>query len=237
MKVWLRSTDSTMKDAARLAARGEPHGTVVVSESQTSGVGRHGHSWHSEHSGGIYTSIILRLLLKPDVLALVPLALGLGLQRAVNVECHVNCDLRWPNDLLLNEKKLAGTMVQSADRGALIAGVGLNVNQTEFPEELRSIATSLRIETGVSYAKEELLDRIVAECLRSVTILSERGKRPIFEQFEAHSTYVRGKAVTVDADDRRFTGLTAGLDENGFLLVQTATGIETVMTGGVRACA
>jgi BirA family transcriptional regulator, biotin operon repressor / biotin---[acetyl-CoA-carboxylase] ligase len=146
----------------------------------------------------------------------------------------VDCDLRWPNDLLLNEKKLAGTMVQTADAGVLIAGIGLNVNQTSFPEALRAIATSLRIETGRDYGKEELLDRMVVEALAYTALLAERGKRPILEQFEARSSYVSGKAVQVDAGNRQFTGTTAGLDDNGFLRVQTPAGMETVLTGGVR---
>ena len=242
MKVWLRSTDSTMRDAAKLAARGEAHGTVIVAESQTDGIGRHGHSWHSAAGGGIYASIILRLTLSPELQAVLPMALGLAVQRAVNDLCGVNCDLRWPNDLLLNEKKLAGVMVQSVEPGTLIAGIGLNVNQTEFPEDLRSIATSLRIETGRAHPREELLDRLVglrrrevAESLAYARLLARRGKRPILEQFEARSSYVQGKAVSVDADNRQFTGTTAGLDANGFLLVQTETGLETVLAGGVRA--
>lgn len=228
-----------MKDAAELAARGEPHGTVVVAETQTAGVGRHGHSWHSESLGGLYLSIILRLPLAPDSLPVLTMALGLAVQRAVDDTAGVACDLRWPNDVLLNEKKCAGTMVQAADtpgnKGVLIAGIGANVNQTDFPPEIRSTATSLRLETGREHSKEALLDRIVAESLRYASLLAGRGKRPIFEQFEARSTYVRGKSVEVDAADRVITGVTAGLDDNGFLLVQTPTGIETIVAGGVRA--
>ena len=104
-----------MKDAAALAARGEPHGTVVVAETQTAGIGRHGHSWHSESAGGLYLSIILRLPLAPDALPVLTMALGLAAQRAVDDVAGVACDLRWPNDLLLNDKKVAGIMVQAAD--------------------------------------------------------------------------------------------------------------------------
>jgi BirA family biotin operon repressor/biotin-[acetyl-CoA-carboxylase] ligase len=223
-----------MKDAAALAARGEPHGTVVVAEKQTAGVGRHGHSWHSESEGGLYLSIILRLPLPPDTLPVLTMALGLAAQRTVDELAGVACDLRWPNDLLLNEKKLAGILVQAPDAGVLIAGIGVNVNQSAFPEELRSIATSLRLETGQEYSREALLDRIVAESLRFAEFLTDRGKRSILEQFEARSSYVRGKLVEVDAVDRIVTGITAGLDENGFLRVQTADGIETIVAGGVR---
>jgi BirA family transcriptional regulator, biotin operon repressor / biotin---[acetyl-CoA-carboxylase] ligase len=235
MTVWLRSTGSTMKDAASLAARGEAHGTVVVAEEQTAGIGRHGHSWHSEFGGGLYLSIILRLLLPPDAVPVLTMALGLALQRAIEDLCGVHCDIRWPNDVLLNGKKLAGILVQVPEKGVLIAGIGVNVNQTAFPEELRSIATSLRIETGREHAKEALLDVIVAESLRYAALLGDAGKGAIVQQFETQSSYARGKAVEVSDGKRVFSGMTAGLDENGFLRVETASGVETVMAGGVRA--
>jgi BirA family biotin operon repressor/biotin-[acetyl-CoA-carboxylase] ligase len=238
MTVWLQSTGSTMKDAADLAARGEPHGTVVVAEAQTAGIGRHGHSWYSESGGGLYLSIILRLPLAPDALPVLTMALGLATQRAVDDIAGVACDLRWPNDLLLNEKKLAGIMMQAIDlpgtKGALVAGIGLNVNQPEFPPDLRTIATSLRIETGQEHSKQALLDRIVAESLKYASLLADRGKAPILRHFEASSSYVSGKSVEVEGSNRTIAGITAGLDENGFLLVRTATGIETILTGGVR---
>src|SRR6202140_1339449 len=177
MTVRLRSTGSTMKDAAALAARGEVPGTGVVAEEQTAGIGRHGHSWHSESTGGLYLSIVLRTALAADALPVLTMALGLATQRAVDDVAGVACDLRWPNDLLLNEKKLAGILVQTTDgqttdvqaadapatRGALIGGIGVNVNQTDFPQDIRSIATSLRIETAREHSRDELLDRIVAE--------------------------------------------------------------------------
>jgi BirA family biotin operon repressor/biotin-[acetyl-CoA-carboxylase] ligase len=212
-----------MKDAAVLAARGEPHGTVVVAERQTSGIGRHGHSWHSEAGAGLYMSMILRLQAPGPT---VTMALGLSVQRAIDDVAGVSADLRWPNDVMLNERKVAGIMVQAADE-ALIAGIGVNVNHPSFPDELKGVATSLRIETGREHSKDALLDRIVAESLRYVQI----GKSGILRRFEERSSYVRGKAVEVDG---RLQGVTAGLDDNGFLLVQTATGMETIIAGGVR---
>lgn len=235
MTVWLQSTESTMKDAANLAARGEPHGTVVVAEEQTGGIGRHGHTWHSAGNGGLYLSIILRLPLPPDVLPVLTMALGVAVQCAVEEVCGVRSDIRWPNDLLLGGKKVAGIMVQAGEQGVLIAGIGVNVNQTAFPSELRSIATSLRIQTGREYSKEELLDSVVAESLKYAALLADIGKSQILEQFEARSSYARGKAVEVDDGRRVFAGVTAGLDENGFLRVETPSGIEIVMVGGVRA--
>lgn len=234
MTVWLWSTPSTMKHAAQLAAAGDPHGTVVVAEEQTEGIGRHGHSWESQ-LGGLYLSIILRLELDPALLPILTMALGLAVHRAINDMTDFACDLRWPNDVLLNEKKVAGTIVHAIDGGTLIAGIGVNVNQTAFPPELEAIATSLRVESGEVHSKHRLFERIVGESLRYANLVAARGKGPILRQFEAQSSYVRGKAVQVDAGDRMITGVTAGLDENGFLRVRTLEGsIETIMSGGVR---
>jgi BirA family biotin operon repressor/biotin-[acetyl-CoA-carboxylase] ligase len=180
-----------MLDAGKLAAEGAPHGSAVVAEEQTKGIGRHGHSWHSRGAAGVST------------------------------------DIRWPNDVMLNEKKLAGIMIQSADQGALIAGIGVNVNQESFPPDIRDIATSLRIETGRAQDKEELLNRVLAESLRYAAL----PKQEVLKQFELNSTYVSGKTVEVDG---RLRGVTAGLDADGFLKVNTATGMQTVFAGGVR---
>jgi BirA family biotin operon repressor/biotin-[acetyl-CoA-carboxylase] ligase len=219
-----------MKDAAVLAARGEPHGTAVIAQSQTAGIGRQGHTWHSADSGGLYISIILRLAIAPSEMPILTMALGLAVQRAVNDMALVSCDLRWPNDVMLSDRKLAGTIVQAAE-GALIAGIGLNVNQREFPADLAETATSLKIETGREHSKDALADRIIAESLRHSSLLAERGKREILRRFEESSTWPRGKAVEVDGKIR---GVTAGLDENGFLLVRTPDRLETILAGGVR---
>ena len=234
--VHLASTASTMSDAAELAARGEAHGTVVVADVQTAGVGRHGHKWESGDDGGLYFSMIFRLGLPPEELPVLTMALGLAVQSAVNDFAQVAADLRWPNDVLLNEKKLAGILVQ-ASPDALIAGIGINVNQRSFPEELRLIATSLHVETGLDFEKLGLLERLRVTLPQYAQILVDRGRLEIFRLFTDHSSYVSGKDVEVDLGGRVVAGTTAGLDDNGFLLLATATRIETVIAGGVRpAC-
>ena len=234
MTVWLKTTESTMKEAAAMAARGEPHGTVVAADRQTAGIGRHGHTWYSDSSGGLYFSIILRLSLTPDLLPILTMALGLATLTAIDDIAGVACDLRWPNDVLLNDRKVAGIMVQGEADAALIAGIGVNVNQSEFPAELRDIATSLRRETKREFSKETVLGRVVAESLKYAALLAESGKCPILDRFEKHSGYVNGKSVVVDAPGGEISGVTAGLDENGYLRVRTARGMETIVTGGVR---
>lgn len=230
MIVRLHTTTSTMKDAAVLASFGEPHGTAVMANLQTGGIGRQGHAWHSADMGGLYLSIVLRLPIPPSAMPILTMALGLAVQRAVNDLAQVAADLRWPNDVMLSERKLAGILVQSSE-GALIAGIGLNANQTTFPDDLAEVATSLRLETGREHEKEVLADRLIAESLRYSALLAEKGKAEIIRRFEECSTWPRGKAVVVDGKIR---GITAGLDDDGFLLVQTPEKLETIVTGGVR---
>jgi len=149
----------------------------------------------------------------------------------------VECDLRWPNDLLLNGKKLAGILVHGGEGsdGALIAGIGVNINQPEFPAELKYVATSLYIETKREFSKDEMLERLVAESLRYADLLVQHGKQPVLEAFERRSGYARGKAVEVKGAGRKIKGVTEGLDENGYLRVRTQEGMETIIAGGVRA--
>jgi len=233
MIVRLHTTASTMKDAALLASQGKPHGTAVIADLQTAGIGRRGHQWHSADTGGLYISIILRLPIAPALTPILTMALGLAVQQAVNDTAQVSTDLRWPNDVLLGGRKLAGILVQSAE-GALIAGIGLNVNQSEFPANIAAIATSLKLETGREHSRDALADRIIAESLRYSALLTEKGKSEIVRRFEECSTWPRGKTVEVEGG---ISGITAGLDENGFLLVQTPQRLETIIAGGVRACA
>jgi BirA family biotin operon repressor/biotin-[acetyl-CoA-carboxylase] ligase len=220
----LETTASTMVDAATLSRQGAPHGTAVVAERQTAGIGRHGHTWHSEPHAGLYLSIVLRI---PAATPTLTMALGLAVQQAIDDTVHVSTDLRWPNDVMLNDRKVAGIMVQACEPGALIAGIGINVNHSAFPDDLREIATSLKIETGHQQDKEDLLQRVLAESLRHVQL----EKSEVLKRFEKHSSYVKGKSVIVDD---KLRGITAGLDPDGFLLLKTETGIETILAGGVR---
>src|SRR4051812_33118838 len=122
---------STMTEASRLARDGAPDRTVVVADEQTAGVGRMGRSWTSDPDIGIYCSVILRLLLPPEQLPVVSLLLGLAVAEAIQSSTGIVCDLRWPNDVLISERKVAGVLAHLAE-SCIIAGIGINVNNTHF---------------------------------------------------------------------------------------------------------
>jgi BirA family biotin operon repressor/biotin-[acetyl-CoA-carboxylase] ligase len=145
-------TDSTNSVAMALAARGEEHGTVVVAEEQTAGRGRFGRVWYSEKSSGIYVSVILRPALAPSAAPMLTLMAGLAVHRAIETSTGLAADIRWPNDVLVSGRKVCGILTEMSaelDRlHAVVLGIGINVNHREIPDELKPIATSLRIETG-----------------------------------------------------------------------------------------
>ena len=233
---WHPSIGSTMTEAGRLAISGCPSGTVVGAEEQTAGQGRYGRDWHSEPDSGLYVSIVLRYPFRANELPLVTLALGLAASEAILKAADLACDLRWPNDVLLQSRKCAGILTQ-LEGPAIIAGIGINVNHAEFPEELRSVATSLRIAGGRAYSRERLLLELVPSVETFCSLLEREGSQPILAMFARASSFVYGRRVYVDQGDALLRGTTAGLNSAGFLLLDSDDGRQNVIiTGGVRPC-
>lgn len=228
------STDSTMTEAARLVEAGAAHGTIVIAEEQTAGIGRMGRSWQSVRELGIYGSILLRLPLPAASLPVVTLLLGLATAEGIEKSTDLTCDLRWPNDVLVNERKVAGILAHLID-GCIVAGIGINVNQTSFSGGLRTPATSLRIESGHRVQSREDILINVLKCIDTLcSILKTEGPECILRAFASASSYAVNRRVLLDEDGRK--GVTAGIDRNGFLLVQFENGhTEAIATGGVRA--
>lgn len=222
--------DSTMPEAGRLAAAGAPDGTVVIADEQTAGVGRLGRSWHSEAEAGIYCSIVLRNPMPSPVFTLL---LGLATASAIEKTTDLVCDLRWPNDILINGNKTAGILAQLID-GCVIAGIGINVNQSELPEGLRTPATSLRMASGGRIFSREALLAALLDAIDSFSgVLQKQGTGAIVRAFTAASSYALDRRVILEETGQR--GTTAGLDENGFLWVHLDSGKrERVAAGGVR---
>lgn len=232
---WHDTIDSTMHEAECLAAQGAAAGTAVIAEEQTAGLGRHGHSWYSELGAGLYVSIVLRPGLSSDALPVLMIALGLAAADAIHRTADLQADLRWPNDLMLGGRKVAGILVQLHDSVA-IAGIGINVNHAAFPEEIAREATSLRIASGRTHSREELLVALLQAVDSFSKMLAEGGKQPILDLFARCSTYARGKRVRVALPEGVLEGTTAGLDPSGFLIVRRDDGSESlVLAGGVRA--
>jgi BirA family biotin operon repressor/biotin-[acetyl-CoA-carboxylase] ligase len=222
---WFDSTGSTMTIAAELARQGCASGTIVGAEEQSAGVGRHGRSWVSERGAGLYVSFILRVEASPAIM----LALGLAAREAILESTGLAADLRWPNDVLIHDRKCAGVLAQ-LEGGAIIAGIGINVSQSSFPPNLDTPATSLAL-ARAQVKREDLLVALA----RHVDILAHNGTAAILRAFTEASSYAASRRVRAERDGRLIEGVTCGLDPSGFLKIREDNGMETViLAGGVR---
>lgn len=231
--LWYPQLPSTMSEAARWAAEGCAAGTIIGADEQTAGQGRLGRSWHSEPESGLYVSFVLRPKVAAD-LPVLTLAMGLAAAEAIRLTTDLAVDLRWPNDVLLGGRKCAGILAQWQD-GALIAGIGVNVNHGAFPEGLQAMATSLRIASGRIYSREDLLLQLAVSVDTFCTMWEVEGKQPILSLFARQSSYVSGRRVQVEQGNGILHGTTEGLDPSGFLWLRDENGHRSLIcAGGIR---
>jgi len=235
------STNTLLLEAAASAA---PEGTVYVADEQTAGRGRGGHAWHSAPSDGLYVSALVKPSLHLRDALLLSLATGLAAWQAIHEVTGVSIDIRWPNDLLIGNKKLGGILVETAvepgDDARLryaVIGIGINVHHKKFPEDLGKIATSVALQSDPPVYRSPILISLLRAL--DIELMRLEGNSlfdgsNLLQRFAAHSSWVHGKCVRVP-EQGGYTGRTAGLDERGFLLVDSDDGTSrTVLSGGVR---
>jgi BirA family biotin operon repressor/biotin-[acetyl-CoA-carboxylase] ligase len=247
--IHLPTVDSTNTLALEAAQAGARMG-VWIADEQTAGRGRGGHAWHSIVGDGLYVSALVAPSLPMTAALMISLATGLAARTAIAESVGLDVDIRWPNDLLVSGSKCGGILVEtavapSADpeteamlRYAVI-GVGINLNHEGFPPEIAPLATSLRIACGRTISRESLLIALLRALSNELRLLSDgvRGSKQsagLLHRFADASSWVLGKQVRVE-EGGGYTGVTAGLDASGFLLVDSENGVRrTVLSGGVR---
>ncbi len=236
---YLDQVDSTNTHALSLAQNGADSGTVIIADTQNKGRGRLGKVWQSPFATGLYFSIILRPKLPAADLPKITLATGLAVSQAIEKTCCLRTKLKWPNDLLINGKKLAGILCESALNGndtVVVLGIGINVSTPlkAFPEELQSIATSLLIASGQIFDRGIILKAILAQ-IDSVIMQLEKNKfAEILDQW-------RVRDATKDQWLRWLTpagdivnGLSLGPNEDGLLMIRDADGlVHQVLSGDI----
>jgi len=246
------TADSTNTMLLEAATNGAPEGTIYLADAQTQGRGRGGHTWHSSPGDGLYLSVLAKPRLPLREALWISLATGLAVRSAIKTVTGLDADIRWPNDLLLpqpsgHDKKTGGILVEAAVEPGedamlryAVIGIGININHESFPPELAPIATSLRIATGEPQSRNALMIAILRALDLELTQLEAHqadlpAQQPdLLTRFTAASTWVRGKRVHVP-EQGGYTGVTAGLDRNGYLLVDADDHTQrTVLSGGVR---
>ena len=244
------SVGSTNASALEAAQEGAPHGSVWVADEQTAGRGRSNHAWHSAAGDGLYVSVLLRPTMALTDALWLSLTTGLAVQAAIATVTGLKPDIRWPNDLLVGNRKCSGILVETSAFASranaptmlryAVVGVGINVNHGSFPAELEMLATSLQRESGRSWARQQILVEFLRTLEKELALLEAelRGTAigtALLDRFATASSWVRGKRVSVD-EAGGYTGVTDGLDARGFLRVAGDDGVlHTVLSGGVRA--
>jgi BirA family biotin operon repressor/biotin-[acetyl-CoA-carboxylase] ligase len=230
---------STNTVAMEAASAGAPEGSVFLAEQQTGGRGRGANQWHSARSTGIYCSVLLRPALPPSDMLVLTLATGLAVHSAVQeIDSRVVPDLKWPNDVLIGGKKVCGILTEMNAEITrvryIVAGIGINVNQSSFPPDLQNLAISLRLATGTDWSRVELCAALLKSVDREYRSLLENpdATTSILRRFQERSSSARGQQVEVV--EGGIEGVTEGLDSRGFLQVRTSQGLRTVLSGTVK---
>jgi len=239
--VYFQETDSTNLRAKSLADGGAPEGTVVIAEGQTEGRGRRGRTWFSPAGEGIYVSIILRPALSPNEASRLTLLAAVAAAETVLQLTPLRVRIKWPNDIMVREKKLAGILTQvSTEMDAvdyIVVGLGLNVNTPlkSFPDDLRNRATSIRAETKQPFPRIRLL-RLYLEIFENrYETFRLSGFQPVLERWKELADII-GRKIRVDLLNHHYKGEVVDIDHDGVLILRERNGtLQRIVSGDVTA--
>jgi BirA family biotin operon repressor/biotin-[acetyl-CoA-carboxylase] ligase len=232
------SLPSTNLEAARRAVEGAPEGVCVVAAEQTAGRGRHQRQWISPKDAGLYFSIILRPQFEQSGWPLLTLMTAIAVHDALLEVCSLETDIKWPNDILVNEKKLCGILAETVETSlgrAVVVGIGINLTSKSFAPDLNGVASSVEAATGKIPDAEVVLEALARVLMTHYHRLQHRGgPEVIVGEWCARSSYATGRRIQVSEDNEHFSGVTRGLEPDGGLRVETNDGeIKVVRAGDV----
>jgi BirA family transcriptional regulator, biotin operon repressor / biotin---[acetyl-CoA-carboxylase] ligase len=233
------SIDSTNLEALRQARAGAPEGLCIVAREQTRGRGRLDRRWESPKDAGLYFSVILRPRFELSRWPLINLAAALAAHDAIMRTCDLKVDIKWPNDIQVNDRKLCGILaetVETEDGPAAIVGIGVTLNNDDFPPELKLLTTSLGLASGVDVDRDLLVNQLLKAFEERYEMLqSDEGGEQTIREWCANSSYAFGRPVRASLGDENLVGVTRGLESDGALRIETADGIKIVRAGDVTA--
>ena len=222
------------------ASEGAPEGALVGTGHQTAGRGRHGRAWSDAPGLNLLFSLVLRPTLPQDRLGQIPLAAGLAVAEAIENHTRLSPSLKWPNDILVDGKKVCGILLegrltpQNGSQATLVLGIGLNVNQSEFPTDVGGLATSLALETGQLIPRVPLLADLLASLEKHYGSLAEDGGASVLSGFERRMAGLGNSAsVTFPMSGESTEGTILGVAESGALRLATSQGERLFHSGEV----
>lgn len=239
---WIESTPSTNDAAARLAESGADEGTTVVAEMQTAGRGRHGRVWFSPPGAGLYVSVIVRpaaaITTGENPASLLTLASGVAVAEAVRAVTGLPAEIKWPNDVMIGRRKLAGILAESAVQGGVlefvVIGLGVNLHPAAYPPELAPRATSIEAETSRPANRALMLAEILAALGERYADLRAGRFDAILSAWRHLAVSLPGARVEWDSPAGVVRGRAQDIDRDGALLVKVNATLERIVAGDVR---
>lgn len=228
----LYSTNKTAKEAA---SEGAPHGTVILAEKQNGGHGRYGRAFFSPEKSGVYMTVLLRPHISAEKSLLITSCTAVAVAKAIEKLFPVHVQIKWVNDLFVNQKKICGILTEAGigfENGELdyiIIGIGINSGTVTFPKELETIAASLENESGVHVSR----NRLIAEILNSLENHIETMDDKRFLSESRRRSILLGKKINVVTMSETYPAVAEAIDDNGFLIIRTEKGLETLNSGEV----
>ena len=224
----LEKIDSTNLEAIRQAKAGAKEGLCIVAREQTAGRGRLDRTWLSSKDAGLYLSIVLRPAIEMNKWPLLSLVSALAVSDALVRACSLKPDIKWPNDVCMNDRKLCGILAETIETSAgpaAIVGIGINLKRTALPDDLRQTATSIEEVTGSEPDTERVLSELLKAFAERYDVLqSSDGFEHTIREWCASSSYAYERRVRVSLQNEMFTGITRGLDHDGALRVESDGG-------------
>lgn len=234
--VYYDETDSTNVQAKAAGERGEAHGTLFVADRQTSGKGRRGRSWESPSGHSIYMTILLKPEIAPVKAPMLTLVMALAVADGIQDAVGVDTQIKWPNDIVLNKKKICGILTEMSTEidyiNYVVIGVGINGNQETFPEELKETATSLKMETGKQIRRSEVIAAVMARFEQYYEQFAKdqdlSGIRKAYEERLVN----RDREVRILDPAGAYEAHAKGINNTGELIVELADGTEKEIYAG-----
>ncbi|MBQ8518841.1 MAG: biotin--[Agathobacter sp.] len=240
------SIDSTNKKARELATEGAIHGTLITADAQIAGIGRRGRSWSSERGTGIYMSMVLRPEIETDKASMLTLVAAMAVEKAIQKVCNESAAtnenriepmIKWPNDIVINKKKISGILTELALHGTeidfVVLGIGINVNNKTFPDEISQTASSICVEYGRDMDKEMLITEVWKQFAVYYERFLQTKDLSLFK--EDYEKVLVNKEETVKVLDPlgEYIGIAKGITNTGELIVDTEGDVRYVSSGEV----
>ncbi len=229
-------TDSTNNRAKDSGEKNGAHGTLFIADKQNAGKGRRGRAWESPSGKSIYMTILLRPQITPDKAPMLTLIMGLSVAEGIRKVSGAETEIKWPNDIVMNKKKVCGILTEMATEmeyvNYVVIGVGINVNQEYFSEGIKEIATSLYEETGTVYQRSELIAAVLERFEKNYEMFLETGDLSAVRKAYDSILVNRGQEVKVLEPGNEYRAVAEGINKNGELIVRLSDGRQKNIFAG-----